>query len=153
MQTQRKIQRVQPIIKLKQDKVQEETALLQTIQSRKVEIVRAMRENQKRYMDGVNQLNEARASAARLNLDTLERGLDYVKAQWYKLYTDVQEVERQEKEQIVQVLAVERELKSVEKLREKYETLYKKELSTAEQKMLDELALRRFLNKSQVGGT
>jgi flagellar export protein FliJ len=90
-------------------------------------------------------LNHVRGSRGRANLDTLEAGLDGVKAQWYRLYRDVQEAERKEKAQIAQLLAAERELKSIEKLLNRYEAEHKQQLGKAEQAMLDDVALRRFL--------
>ena len=76
LQAFRKIRRVQPIIKLKQSKVDEETALLALRRSEKIEIIKAMKENQARYMDGVEELNRVRMSPARSNLETLEQALD-----------------------------------------------------------------------------
>ncbi len=147
MQSQRKIKRVQPIIKMKKSKVDEEASVLIAIRSEKVEIVKQMKENQKRYMEGVEELNRIRVSKARQNLDTLESALDYVKQQWYKLYKDVQTVEGKERQQIMYLLTAERELKSVEKLEEKYVTEMKKELGRMDQKQMDETALRRYSQK------
>jgi flagellar export protein FliJ len=45
------------------------------------------------------------------------------------------------------LLTAERELKSVEKLEEKYLTEMKKELGRMDQKQMDESALRRFSQK------
>jgi flagellar biosynthesis chaperone FliJ len=143
-QTMRKMKRVEPLIRLKQGKVDEEAGVLGVIRSEKVAVVKSMRDNQKRYMDGVEQLNKLRASRARQNLETLESALDHVKAQWYRLYKQVQEVEAREKTQIGRVLAAERDLKAVEKLHEKYELELKQELGRIEQKQLDEFALRRL---------
>lgn len=147
MQSQRKIKRVQPLLKMKKSKVDEEASVLIAIRNEKVEIVKQMKENQKRYMEGVEDLNRIRISKARQNLDTLESALDYVKQQWYKLYKDVQTVEGKERQQIMHVLTAERELKSVEKLEEKYHTEMKKELGRMDQKLMDESALRRHSHK------
>ncbi len=144
MQSQRKIKRVQPIIKMKKAKVDEEAAVLTAIRHEKVEVVRAMKENQKRYMQGVEELNRIRVSKTRQNLDTIESSLDFVKTQWYRLYKEVQQIEIKEKQQITHFLTAERELKSVEKLQEKYHTEFQKELGKHEQKQTDEAALRRF---------
>lgn len=146
-QTFRKIKRVQPIIKLKKSRMDEEAAILTAIRNEKVEIVKAMKDSQRRYMDGVEELNRIRTSKARSNLDTLEQALDYVKGQWYALYKSVQEVEQREKNQIQQLITAERELKSVEKLQEKYETQFASEQKKSDQKLMDEAALRRFANR------
>lgn len=147
MQSQRKIKRVQPIIKMKKSKVDEEAAVLIAIRTEKVEIVKQMKENQKRYMEGVEELNRIRISKTRQNLDTLEGSLDFVKQQWYKLYKDVQNVEGKERQQIMHLLTAERELKSVEKLQEKYQIEMRKELGRMEQKLMDETAIRRHSQK------
>lgn len=143
-QTFRKIKRVQPIIKLKKQKMDEEALLLGTIRTEKVEIVKNMKESQRRYMQGVEELNAVRTSKTRDNLHTLESALDYVKSQWYRLYKDVQDVEKREKEQLAQLLIAERELKAIEKLREKYEIEFHKELKKSDQKTMDDAAIRRF---------
>jgi flagellar export protein FliJ len=142
-QTMRKMKRVEPLIRLKQGKVDEEAVTLGGIRTEKVAVVKSMRENQKRYMDGVEQLNQLRASRQRQNLETLESALDHVKAQWYRLYKQVQDVEAREKSQIGRVLAAERDLRAVEKLKERYELEMRAELARMEQKQLDEHALRR----------
>jgi flagellar export protein FliJ len=152
MQTYRKIKRVQPIIKMKKQKMDEEAAVLEAIRAEKLELVRAMKENQRRYMDGVEKLNKIRTSPVRSNLETMESGLDYVKSEWYKLYKNVQDIEGKEKSQIARLLTAERELKSVEKLAEKYQSEFQKEVGKAEQKMLDATALRRFNTKPQGQG-
>ena len=87
MQSQRKIKRVQPIIKMKKAKVDEEAAVLTAIRHEKVEVVKAMKENQKRYMEGVEELNRIRVSKTRQNLDTLESSLDFVKGSVPSLIT------------------------------------------------------------------
>lgn len=147
MQSQRKIKRVQPLIKMKKSKVDEEAAVLIAIRNEKIEVVKQMKENQKRYMEGVEEMNRIRVSKARQNLDTLETALDYVKQQWYKLYKEVQTIEGKERQQIMHLLTAERELKSVEKLEEKYKIEMKKELGRIDQKLMDEQALRRFSQK------
>ena len=144
----RKIKRVQPIIKLKKQKMDEEVMTLNAIRLQKLEIVKNMKDSQKRYMDGVEELNKTRTSKMRVNLHTLEDALDFVKSQWYRLYKEVQDVEKREKQQIEHLLVAERELKAVEKLREKYELEFKKELKKSDQKVMDEAALRRFTNRA-----
>lgn len=146
-QTFRKIRRVQPIIKLKKQKMDEEAVVLANIRTEKQEIVRSMKESQSRYMRGIEELNQIRQSKTRSNLHTLEEALDFVKAQWYGLYKKVQEVEQRERAQLQHLLIAERELKSVEKLRDKYELAYAKEVKKTDQKLMDEAALRNFVSK------
>ena len=140
----RKLKRVKPIIKLKQTRVDSEAELLSRIRDEKIAVVKTMKESQKKYMDGVDQLNQLRTSKDRSNLTTFESAIDHVKEQWWQLYRKVQEIERREKAQMNQLLIAERELKSIEKLREQYESEFQAETKRIEQKNVDELALRKF---------
>jgi flagellar export protein FliJ len=144
----RKIKKVFPVIRARQLKVDAETALLQKIREEKTKIVSDMRNAQQKYMKGVSQLNQLRNAATRNAQDGLETGLDFVKDEWYRLFTAVQEVERREKMQISQLLEAEKDLKATEKLKERYENDYAKEVGKAEQKRLDEAALRKFVTGS-----
>lgn len=139
----RKMKRVQPILKLKKSKVDEETSMLLAIRAEKQKAVKEMRESQQKYMKGVEDLNRVRASEDRSNLATLEAALDAVKIHWYTLFKRVQEVENKEKAQVNQLIAAEKDLKSIENLEEKYNKAFQKDMAKAEQKSLDELAVRR----------
>jgi flagellar biosynthesis chaperone FliJ len=147
MQANRKIKRVQPLIRLKQTRVDEETAVLTGIRREKVQVVAEMKENQRRYMTGIEQLNQVRTMRTRDNIETLEAALDHVKAQWYRLYKRVQDIEGKEKAQITRLLTAERELKSVEKLQERYTIEARKDEAHREQLQLDEIALRIFSDR------
>jgi flagellar export protein FliJ len=139
----RKMKRVQPILKLRKSKVDEETAMLLAIRAEKQKVVKEMRESQQKYMKGVEDLNRVRSSQDRANLATLEAALDAVKVHWYTLFKRVQEVENKEKMQVNQLIAAEKDLKSIENLEDKYEKAFQKDMAKAEQKSLDELAVRR----------
>lgn len=143
----RKVKKVQPLVRFKKKRVDEESMILQAIRREKIQIVATMKENQKRYMQGIENLNKIRQSKERANLETMEQALDFVKAEWFKLYRKVQEIEGKERQQVAQVLTAERELKSIEKLQEKYEQEMHQSLKKQEQKSLDELALRRFVRR------
>ena len=139
----RKMKRVQPILKLRKSKVDEETSVLLAIRAEKQKVVKEMRESQQKYMKGVEDLNRVRASQDRSNLATLEAALDAVKIHWYTLFKRVQEVENKEKAQVNQLITAEQELKSIENLGEKYNKAFQKDMAKIEQKSLDELAVRR----------
>lgn len=145
--TQQKIKRVQPVIKVKKSKVDEEAAVLNVIRNEKQRLVKTMKENQKAYMDGVEKLNSLRNSAARDNLANLESSLDHVKAQWFQLFKQVQDIESKEKDQFSRLLAAETELRSAEKLKEKYEMEVRVGMAKAEQKQMDEFAIRKHYVK------
>jgi flagellar export protein FliJ len=100
-------------------------------------------------MDGIDQLNKIRSSPNRTNLEALEASLDHVKNQWQELFKAVQALETREKAQIARLMEAERELKAVERLSERYERDFKKEMSRSEQKMLDEIAIRQFNAQSR----
>ena len=148
MQTLLKIKRIQPLIDLKKARVDAEAATLAQVRQEKIAVVQAMKDNQRRYMQGLDELNLIRASSARINQETIESGLDHVKATWYKCYKNVQEIESKERRQISQLLTAERELAAVEKLREKYKLEFRKETGKIEQRTLDEIALRQFNSRN-----
>jgi flagellar export protein FliJ len=141
----RKIKRVEPIIRMKRQKVDEEAAVLAAIRQQKMQIVASMKESQRRYMDGYQELNNLRSSSDRKNLATLEGALDSVKSQWEKLRLEVERVELKEKAQITHLLTAERDLRAVEKLKERYAGQINEGTRRQEQKDMDEHALRRYL--------
>lgn len=145
--TQLKMKRVQPVINVKKNKVDAESLVLNEIRSKKVELVRTMKENQRTYMQGVDKLNGLRNSANRENLSNLETSLDHVKSQWFQIFRQVQEIETKEKEQISRLVLAETELRSAEKLKDKYATELKIGLAKSEQKQMDEFALRKHYAK------
>lgn len=144
-ETFRKIRRVVPVIRARQAKVDQETAILTKIRDEKQQIVASMRTAQQKYMKGVTDLNSIRNSSMRERQEAMEKALDFVKNEWYRLFEAVQEAERKEKEQIAQVLNAEKELKATEKLKERYEVEHSKALGKQEQKRLDESALRKYI--------
>jgi flagellar export protein FliJ len=146
-ETQLKIKRVQPVINVKKTKVDEEAASLNEIRNTKVDLVRVMKENQRAYMEGVDKLNGLRNSSNRENLGNLENSLDHVKAQWFQLFRQVQDIEAKEKEQFSRLVLAETELRSAEKLKEKYEADFRSSLAKSEQKQMDEFASRKHSMK------
>jgi flagellar export protein FliJ len=141
-----KIKRVQPVIKVRQAKVEVEAATLTLIRSEKIAVVAEMRENQRKYIEGIDQLNTQRASLTRELLAPLEDGLDYIKAKWFKLHRQVQDLEHKEKVQLANLLAAQRDLKAIEKLEENYKGQFATEMRKNEQKSIDEVAIRRYNN-------
>ena len=140
----RKLRRVHPVILARKAKVDQETAVLTSIQGQKKIVVSSMRTAQQKYMQGIADLNKIRAARVRNTQDSMEQALDFVKEEWYRLFLRVQEIERQEKAQILTVLDAERELKATEKLREKYEIDLKKSMAKNDQNLMDEIAIRKF---------
>jgi len=141
----KKMKRTEPLIRVRKSQMDEQIIFLTKIRDHKLQVVEAMRINQKQYMDGVDRLNNIRNSADRQNLEALERGLDVVKSKWYQLHVEVQNVENMEKAQVAQVLLAQKELKKVEKLKENYKSKFLQDLAQSEQKVQDEQTLAKYI--------
>lgn len=140
----KKARRLNPVIELKKSRFDAELAQLNVVRQRKIEVVTAMRATQKQYMDGVGRLNDERGTMNRLMLDALETGLDNVKGLWMKLYQDVLDLEKIEKQQVEIMSRAHRELEAIQSLQDKYKLAWAQELDKREQKMMDEHAQRKF---------
>lgn len=145
MQTaQKKAQRLNPVIEERKARFDTELMNLAAVRKKKTETISAMRATQKEYVDGVSRLNDERSSNNRLMLEALETGLDNVKNLWMKLYQDVIEIEKMEKEQTEIMSKAHRDLEAIQTLQTKYKTEWAQEQAKREQKTLDEHALRKF---------
>lgn len=145
MQTaQKKAQRLNPVIEERKARFDNELMHLAAVRKKKTETISAMRATQKEYVDGVSRLNDERSSNNRLMLEALETGLDNVKSLWMKLYQDVIEIEKMEKEQTEIMSKAHRDLEAIQTLQTKYKTEWAQEQAKREQKTLDEHALRKF---------
>ena len=71
----RKIKRVQPIVKARKQRVDEESSRLIVIRTEKAQVVGTMREMQQKYMQGVADLNKIRQSQIREAQTSLEQAL------------------------------------------------------------------------------
>lgn len=140
----KKAKRLEPVIEERKARFDNELTQLAVVRKKKIEAVSAMRATQKEYMDGVNRLNEERSTQNRLMLDALETGLDNVKNLWMKLYQDVIEIEKMEKDQAELMSRAHRDLEAIKTLQSKYKAEWAQEQSKREQKSLDEHALRKF---------
>ena len=100
---------------------------------------------QERYLNGVGRLNAERESAARGMLSALEAAVDHARETLFKLFQKLKEVDGIEQSQMMQLSIVQRELSAVEQLQEGHRIKFRKDLSRQEQKGLDEISLRRFL--------
>jgi len=145
----KKMKRVQPVIKVRSAQVDSEAAILTVIRTRKQAVVAEMKTNQRQYMEGIDRLNQERASMNREMLAPLEDSLDFIKSKWFMLYREVQELEHREQVQLTKVLAAQRDLKAVERLQENYKKQFATDLKKTEQKNLDEVGIRRYNNQNQ----
>ena len=147
----KKAKRLDPDIEDRKARFDNELTQLTIVRKTKIAAVEAMRATQKEYVDGVSRLNEERASHNRLMLDALETGLDNVKSLWMRLYQDVIEIEKMEKEQTEVMSRAHRSLEAIQTLQSKYKAEWAHEQLKREQKMLDEHALRKFYRHTSGG--
>lgn len=143
----RRMKRIEPLVRVKEAQVNQEAVMLAHIRQEKADVVAALKESQRVYMDGVERLNRERVSVARDMLLTLEMSLDHVKQRWHDQFRQVQELERREEAQLAQLVLAQQSLKSFERLQDKYRKDFQTEMSKSEQKNLDEVALRRFIQQ------
>jgi len=141
------MKRIEPLVRVKEAQVNQEAVMLAHIRQEKADVVAALKESQRVYMDGVERLNRERVSVARDMLLTLEMSLDHVKQRWHDQFRQVQELERREEAQLAQLVLAQQSLKSFERLQDKYRKDFQTEMSKSEQKNLDEVALRRFIQQ------
>jgi flagellar biosynthesis chaperone FliJ len=102
-----------------------------------------MKSSQQKYLEGVSNLNNVRGSSFRINLETLEGSVDYLKRQWFLTFKDVQDIEKKEKAQLQRVIEAESKLKAFEQLEVNHQSEFNQSLAKMEQKSLDEFAISK----------
>ncbi len=140
----KKVRRVKPVIRAREMQLDNEALILAAIKKEKTEAMQELKRFQFLYMSGVEQLNTERQSMHRDKLSTLESSVDHVKAEWYRSLKKLREIEQREKAQLAQLLVAERNLKSVEKLRDRYKDQFVEFQKVVEQKEIDSMAIRKF---------
>ena len=140
----KKLKQMKSIVKVRQVQLNTEVQTLSSIRHLKLEALKELKHNEKLYIEGVDKLNIERQSQNRSQLGPLESSLDFVKAKWERCMREVRRIEDRERAQIAQVLNAELNLKSVEKLSDKYEQEVIQLAQQQEQKAIDEIALRKF---------
>ena len=143
--SEKKAKRLNPIIDERKARFDTESVKLAEVVQRKIQTVSLMKGKQKEYMDGVTRLNNERSSANRLMLEALEGGLDTVKQDWISLYAVVLDCEREEQKQFEVMSKAYRDLEVIKHLQSKYHKEAKQFEQRTEQKLHDELALRKFI--------
>lgn len=141
----KKIERLDPVIGIKQKRVDDESRFLGEIRREKARMESDLVSWQQRYLDGVTRLNAIRESGNRSMLAALEAAVDHARETLFSLFQKLKEVDGIEQAQMNQVNMVQRELSAVERLQEVHKERLQKEMGRKEQKGLDEIALRRFL--------
>lgn len=142
--------KIQPLIKVRQAQLEIEHSRLQDLRLKKIEAVDALRLNQKKYLDGVDSLNQKRKQGNMKALLTLEGSLDSIKNSLYDNIREVRYREDEEKKQIGQVLLAQSNLKSLEKLSEQYAQQSANHQNQQEQKISDELAGQSHLRNKRI---
>lgn len=145
----KKIRKVEPIIKMRQKKLDDEALELARVREEKRRIVALMKDSQRRYLEGCMNINELRGSEGRTNIATMESAMDFVKEEWHRLMVQVREAERKEAHAVNAFLAAERELRAIESLKDKYVTQARVAEAKKEQQALDEHALRQYIKRNQ----
>lgn len=139
-----KIKKMNPIIKSKQNQLDQQTILLNEIREHKLAALKQLEKYQQEYIRGVESLNQARQSPMREEVHALESSVDYAKAQWYRSLKEVRRMEEKERSQLGQVIKAQQSLKSIEYLKEQYEQNLLEYQKKLEQKQLDELSVQNF---------
>lgn len=142
----KKIRRLEPVVEERQVRFEEESGKLTAVRQRKIQTVAQMKQKQREYMDGVHRLNTERSSSNRAMLEALEGGLDTVKQQWMDLYQAVLVCEREEASQLEVMSKAHRDLEAIKQLQAKYRVEQTKDQAKRDQKLQDEIALRKFAN-------
>lgn len=137
-----KLTKVKPIVRARKAQLDQESVMLASIRHEKATLLDELEATQKAYIEGVDELNRQRTGSFNTKLEVFEKGLDYVKQQWYDALRSVREMEKQEQAQLANVLVAQKNLKAVETLEEKYEVQFKHAFEKYEQKNLDETAAR-----------
>lgn len=141
----KKIARLDPVVGIKQKRVDEEALILAEIRREKTRMESELFDWQERYLNGVGRLNTERESTGRGMLSALEAAVDHARETLFKLFQKLKEVDGIEQSQMMQLSIVQRELSAVEQLQEVHRIKFRKDLSRHEQKGLDEVSLRRFI--------
>lgn len=141
----KKIQRLDPVIAIRKKRVDEESGFLVEIRQEKSRMESELVAWQQRYLDGVGRLNEMREAGERNMLAAMEAAVDHAREQLFSLFTRLKEVDGIEHAQVLQLNAVQRDLSAVERLQENHREKLQKAIAKAEQKVLDDVALRRFI--------
>jgi hypothetical protein len=141
--TNRKLKRIRILEISRQSKLDKEAIELASIRTRRELKAAELKDSQTEYLSGVERLNKLRSSQVRENLQFMEENLDYLKAKWMRLFRELQEVEREEKQQLENLGVAHRDLKSVGSLVTKLDQQSRQELTRAEQKTQDERTIER----------
>lgn len=140
-----KMEKLKSLIKIREDQFNQEMNLLAQMVRQKQELTNALKENQEKYIKGIDMLNRLRGSEDRANLAIYETTIDYLKEEWYRSYAQIKDITEREKIQRAKLAEAQKQLKGTNQLHDKFALEYRKLLGKREQKQLDEIAGMRFV--------
>lgn len=138
----KKIEKLGPLIKIRQLQLDQQLSLLQKIKLRKEAAQQELVRAQSMYITGIDRLNQERQSPERLMLEALENSIDLAKSLWHKRLMELRHVEIEVKAQERHVAEAHKNMKMLEKLDDRYTGNLNEHLKIIEQKQLDEFAVQ-----------
>ena len=139
-----KRKRVAPLIRIRQNQLDRESAELMSIRKDKMAALNRLREQQAQYVAGLHEVNGLRQSQDTANLGNVERGLDYVKNRCFELLNQIRVFEQKERAQLELLYLARRNVKSMESLKDRYTGQIREAEKRDEQKLIDEFAVNKF---------
>lgn len=141
-----KKKRIKPLLRVRKLQLDQEALALMQIQQVKKQKMDELMDNQRKYLNGVEQLNQHRQSMAQGMLLTVEESVDHIRNVWHLTLHQLKEIEQKERAQMANVLVAQRNLQAIEKLEERYGQGIALEEKRKEQQALDETAARLYMN-------
>lgn len=139
--------RMKPLLKIRKIQLDQEALALMQIQQVKRQKMDELMENQRKYLDGVEKLNQHRQTLQQGMLLTVEESVDHIRNKWHLTLHQLREIEQREKAQMANVLVARKNLQAIEKLEERYGVGIAQEERRLEQQALDETASRLFVQQ------
>ncbi len=143
-ETKQKQKRMVPLIRVRQVQLDQESMVLAQIRQVKKQKMAELLENQRLYLEGVERLNKERMGTNHGHMLTLESSVDFVRNRWHVTLLQLREIEARENAQLANVMVAQRNLRALEKLKDRYGVMVNDEERLIEQKILDETAARLF---------
>jgi len=138
-----KIGKVGSLIRIRRLSYNDELNALNMIRKEKNNLLQSMKASQRKYLDGVEELNKIRSSLARSNQENMENSVDYLKNIWFSQYKMFKDIEQRESIQLKKFLDAEKNLKSLEKLSDNLRKAVDSEFVKMEQSALDEYSITK----------
>jgi flagellar biosynthesis chaperone FliJ len=135
------------LVRVRQQQLDQEVAALADVRRRKEEAKGEMQKAWAQYMSGVDKINRLRTSGQGALLDAIEKGLDLVKQRWVDWLGKVKLLDQNEQAQMQRVQQMRLEVNKTERLEERSQVVVNEIERKAEQKILDEFAVRRFMDQ------